>query len=109
MFSRELPLSDFNVQRPIELIEKELADTVYYTREVWSQSETIQIFKFLQGDGDVKYFLKKKTLDSGPSPLWHLTCHGDDNCISVVPGDTSFEEMKLQVSNLYTDLWILRI
>eukprot|EP00960_Hanusia_phi_P070389 767300-Hanusia_phi.AAC.2 len=82
MFSRELPLSDFNVQRPIELIEKELADTVYYTRE---------------GDGDVKYFLKKKTLDSGPNPLWHLTCHGDDNCNSVVPGDTSFEEMKLQI------------
>ncbi|EKX48745.1 hypothetical protein GUITHDRAFT_105374 [Guillardia theta CCMP2712] len=87
MFSRELPLSDFNVQRPIELIEKELADTVYYTRE---------------GDGDVKYFLKKKTLDSGPSPLWHLTCHGDDNCISVVPGDTSFEEMKLQA---YWSIW----
>jgi hypothetical protein len=31
---KELPLSDFGVQRPIELVEKELTDTVYYTREV---------------------------------------------------------------------------
>lgn len=31
---KDLPLSDFGVQRPIELVEKELMDTVYYTREV---------------------------------------------------------------------------
>ena len=31
---KDLPLSDFGVLRPIELVEKELTDTVYYTREV---------------------------------------------------------------------------
>jgi hypothetical protein len=62
---KDLPLNDFGVQRPIELVEKELTDTVYYTREL---------------DGDVKYFLKKKSTDVGPRPLWQLTCHGDDNC-----------------------------
>jgi hypothetical protein len=31
---KELPLNEFGVQRPIELVEKELTDTVYYTREV---------------------------------------------------------------------------
>jgi hypothetical protein len=30
--SKELPVEDFGVQRPIELVEKELSDTVYYTR-----------------------------------------------------------------------------
>lgn len=29
---KELPVQDFSVQRPIELVEKELSDTVYYTR-----------------------------------------------------------------------------
>lgn len=51
-----------------------------------------------QLDGDVKYFLKKKSAEAGPRPLWELTCHGDDNCQSVVVGDTSYEELKLQVS-----------
>ena len=31
---KDLPLADFGVQRPIELVEKELQDTAYYTREV---------------------------------------------------------------------------
>lgn len=30
--AKELPVEDFGVQRPIELVEKELSDTVYYTR-----------------------------------------------------------------------------
>ena len=34
MIGKDLPLNDFGVQRPIELVEKELQDTVYYTREV---------------------------------------------------------------------------
>ena len=29
---KELPVQDFQVQRPIELVEKELIDVVYYTR-----------------------------------------------------------------------------
>jgi hypothetical protein len=29
---KELPVQDFQVQRPIELVEKELSDVVYYTR-----------------------------------------------------------------------------
>lgn len=41
--------------------------------------------------------MKKKSAESGPRPLWPLTCHGDDNCQSVVAGDTSFEELKLKV------------
>ena len=57
-------------------------------------------FDAVQLDGDVKYFLKKKSAESGPRPLWPLTCHGDDNCQSVVVGDTSFEELKLQVTAL---------
>ena len=83
----DLPLGEFGVQRPIELVEKELTDTVYYTREL---------------DGDVKYFLKKKSTEAGPRPLWQLTCHGDDNCQSVISGDTSFEELKLQA---YWGIW----
>jgi hypothetical protein len=79
---KELPLQDFSVQRPIELVEKELSDTVYYTRE---------------SDGDVKYFLRKKVPEAGHRPLWQLTSHGDDHCNTVVPGDVSFEELKLQV------------
>jgi hypothetical protein len=82
---KELPLQDFSVQRPIELVEKELSDTVYYTRE---------------SDGDVKYFLRKKVPEAGHRPLWQLTSHGDDHCPTVVPGDMSFEELKLQVSAL---------
>ena len=81
----DLPLGEF--ARPIELVEKELTDTVYYTREL---------------DGDVKYFLKKKSTEAGPRPLWQLTCHGDDNCQSVISGDTSFEELKLQA---YWGIW----
>ena len=79
---KDLPLQDFSVQRPIELVEKELSDTVYYTRE---------------SDGDVKYFLRKKMPEVGHRPLWQLTSHGDDHCPTVVPGDVSFEELKLQV------------
>jgi hypothetical protein len=114
---KDLPLGDFGVQRPIELVEKELTDTVYYTREVmcvplarvascckcetrphlrWLLTESVS--SVCQLDGDVKYFLKKKSAESGPRPLWPLTCHGDDNCQSLVAGDTSFEELKLQVA-----------
>jgi hypothetical protein len=32
VIGKELPVQDFQVQRPIELVEKELADVVYYTR-----------------------------------------------------------------------------
>lgn len=37
MTGKDLPLGDFGVQRPIELVEKELTDTVYYTREVTAE------------------------------------------------------------------------
>lgn len=37
---KDLPLGDFGVQRPIELVEKELTDTVYYTREVTGAQST---------------------------------------------------------------------
>lgn len=53
-----------------------------------------------QLDGDVKYFLKKKSAEAGPRPLWELTSHGDDNCQSLVSGDTNFQELKLQVPTL---------
>jgi hypothetical protein len=106
---KELPLNDFGVQRPIELVEKELTDTVYYTREVSCHAtchglkraacRLLTVLEWrAQLDGDVKYFLKKKSAEAGPRPLWELTCHGDDNCQSVVVGDTSYEELKLQVS-----------
>ncbi len=82
---------------------------MYYTREVRCQTTchgnmcaACRLLTALewraQLDGDVKYFLKKKSAEAGPRPLWELTCHGDDNCQSVVLGDTSYEELKLQVS-----------
>ena len=50
----------------------------------------------------MKYFLKKKSSETGPRPLWKLTCHGDDNCPATVSGDISFEELRLQA---YEAMW----
>lgn len=49
-----------------------------------------------EGDGDVKYFLKKKTSEVGPRPRWTLTSFGDDNCMCAVSGDTSADELRMR-------------
>ena len=49
-----------------------------------------------EGDGDVKYFLKKKTSEAGPRPRWTLTSFGDDNCMCAVSGDTSADELRMR-------------
>jgi len=49
-----------------------------------------------EGDGDVRYFLKKKTSEVGPRPRWTLTSFGDDNCMCAVSGDTSADELRMR-------------